>query len=420
MRYVKKSICLLLVIQLMSVCIFAAPYVEEFSAPLPSSYCSVNNLIPLEEPVAQTLHIGIIDDDSMFMLTPESTTGSVVIYATGAQSVRVGFYSSFGIYAAYSSESGGYSHIGSVLAGVSKRLRVDRTSQTMCIEDENQLYSMYYTDKFDYVLTPNNTAASGVVYYPYLGANIYVSQDNASYLPLPTRLVTYKTGSVLSTEGTTAYCELEAAVPAGYRYIKVEMNQPTHAYTDATFTGRLPTNQAFAVYLSRITLVGDAVRVLSDQPSSSTPSSSSQASSGSTENRSSRNRTSDTATSMQPETDIVIRDIDGIGYQLPSVGRQHQTEGVAQEIVTDEVLDAEIAVVNDTEPVMKNDVVYEMDSTMSGDKKTSASSIDYDITEIACLVIGAIGVAAITYMITMSRAGGKGQKQEESNKSDPD
>ena len=92
MRYVKKSICLLLVIQLMSVCIFAAPYVEEFSAPLPSSYCSVNNLIPLEEPVAQTLHIGIIDDDSVFMLTPESTTGSVVIYATGAQSVRVGFY----------------------------------------------------------------------------------------------------------------------------------------------------------------------------------------------------------------------------------------------------------------------------------------------------------------------------------------
>ncbi len=422
MRYVKRGICLLAVIQLMSVFVFAAPYVEEFSAPLPSTYCSVYNLIPLEDNVGRTLEIEQIDDDTMYMLTPESDKGGVIIYASGVQSVRVGFYSYYGIYAVYSAATGNYRQTSSVLSGITKRMRVDHTTQTMCVQDENQLYSMYYNDKppFGYVLSLNSHVNSGASYYPYLGANIYVSQDNVSYLPLGSRVVTYKTGSDISTDESTAYCELEAAVPAGYRYIKVEMNRPTQTYIDATFTERTPVNQAFAVYLSRITLGGDAVRVLSNQQSSSTPSSSSQASSSSTESRSSNSRTADTATSTQPENNIVVGDIDGFGYQLPSVPRQQQTEGVNQDVITNEVLDAETSVTNETDPVTKNGVVYEMDDAMNSEKKTAAPSTDNDIMEIVCLVIGAVGVASITYVITSSRVGGKGQRQEESNNSNTD
>ena len=423
MRYVKNGICLLAVVQLMNVFVFAAPYVEDFSAPLPSTYCSVYNLIPFEENVGRELEIEQIDDDTMYMLTPQSDEGGVIIYASGVQSVRVGFYSKFGIYAAYSEANGHYRQTRSVLSGITKRMRVDRATQTMCVQDENQLYSMYYHEKspiYDYVLSLNSHANPDTTYYPYLGANIYVSQDNISYLPLGSRLVTFKTGTALSTDTITAYCEQETVVPAGYRYIKVEMNRPTQTYIDATFTERTSTNQAFAVYLSRITLFGDAVRVLSNQQPSSTPSSSSQASSIGTESRSSNSRTTDTAASTQPENNIVVGDIDGFGYQLPSVRRQQQTEGANQDQITNEVLDAETSVTNDTEPVTKNGVVYEMDDAMNSERKTAAPSTDYDIMEIVCLVIGAVGVASITYVITSSRAGGKGKRLEESNNSNTD
>ncbi len=418
MRYAKIGICLLAMLPLLSVSLFAAPYVEDFSGPLPGEYCSVYNLIPLVDDVGKTLYIeGKIDDESMYRLTPESACGGVVIYTTGVQNVRVGFYSRYGIYAAYNAATNRYEYTHGVVSGRTKRMKFDHATQTMCVQDENMLYTMFYDSILSYLLVPNNNTALGEHYYPYFGANIYISQDNVSYLPVMSRPITYKTGADISTTETTVYCELEAAVPAGYRYIRVEMNRPTHTYMEASLTSRVSAEESFQVYLSRITLNGDTVKVLSDKSTSSNPPTSSQSPEKIASGRGeSEGRTGDYSASYQP--DVIIGDIDGIGYQQPGA-RQSSTQQPSAETIeqiSDEVLAAEI--VGDTEPgvTAKDEVVNDFNGTIAVESKTSSTPTGFNITEVICLIVGAIGVAAFTYSVTKRRTNSKEQMPAEGGK----
>lgn len=275
LKTTRRVICLVVMLLSLSVWVFAASYEEDFSDPLPSTYLSVYNLSPIED-IRKWADIGTMPDESAYQVNPSCYDGGVIIKASGVRSVRVGFYSRVGIYATYSSNDQTYTLSSSYITGLTKRVMFDRSNQMLCVQEQGKTHYMVFNESkslYQFIENANRTAKAEDL--AYLGANIYVSQDNITYLPINAQVVRNDYGKMLDTDSSTVYCEVEAAVPVGYQYIKIEMTQPLFLATDPSFNSVAPTGERFRTCISRITLNGDSVRIISGQESSSSSSTSS-------------------------------------------------------------------------------------------------------------------------------------------------
>ncbi len=411
----RQVVCLSIALLILRVNVFAAPYVEECSGIAAQDHRSVLNLEPVAGGIGRTLKLDVVPDDTAFAVASPYNTGSMVLHASGVQRVRVGFYSAFGIYAVYSSAGDTYCRSGAYVTGQTKRMTIDPAKNILCVQDDDKSYYLYLdSHSYEYSFVPVEQYTADPEKLIPFGANISVSHNNISYVPLQASLVNYRYGAELSTQReTNAYCELEAAIPEGYRYIKIELNQPGF-YVSNRGTGALgAVNAQFKTYLSRVTLDGDAVALHSLQETSSKPSSSAPpaTSSGIEEQGKSagekvRRRTEDTAASAADGTYYRVDDVDGIGRQIAHTAPPSEP----QADVSDEVLAAEIQGQESGQATAQEKAYDEKDAIITN----NGQSVQYtgqSIKEIICLIVGAVGVSAATYTaITLSRSGGKKER----------
>ncbi|MFA9380457.1 MAG: hypothetical protein ACERKO_05295, partial [Acetanaerobacterium sp.] len=324
----RRIICLPIVVWLLSVSVFAASFTEDFLYADQRDYLSFLNLQPFQDDINNRLAIGAAPDESILVLNNPTGDGEVLFCVSGAQHVRVAFYSKLGIYAEYLSETDTYKLSNTYINGRSKRILFDSDNRTLFVSDEEKLYYLTYDwVQYEYCFVPLGGQISAPAQPVHAWVNIYASSDNKTYKRLNAGVVRLLSGTQLGADpsvSSAAYCEVEADVPDGCRYLKVELNQPAKWIEDAGAGRFVPFEEQGESYLANATIWGDHFSlhsmVTADAPA---------AEEGGSETvwRTREDAGSSSAPYSEP---AVIGDSDGLGRAVPAVPRDGQSQSASR------------------------------------------------------------------------------------------
>ncbi len=326
MKNVERACCLLLIFCFLSIPLFAKEYGEDFNQPVGDGYTVIDNLTYVNN-IGAILSIDNPPDASGMVLSNRSETGSVVFKATGAQTVCVGFYATYGLFAQYSAVDDTYQFCEPAAGGRLLPMLYDAGAQSLCVQDGEKYYYLTYDSQTDALgfnrLDPAVVGAPARLSYAFV--NIYSSADGRAYTRITHSIVQLQSGETLNTLSGALYCKIVADLPAGSKYIKVEVNQPSRMVTGISPLQWSPFPIRYSAILANIYFSGEQL-VMGGGNDSSSPVSSrptdSDSSTGSNHSsrESGRENADDDATPPSANTPGYPNGSDAVGRGSPIYG----------------------------------------------------------------------------------------------------
>ncbi len=408
MKNVVRAYCLLLIFYLLSIPLFAAGHDEEFSQPVGNDYTLIDNLAYVNN-IGSILSIVNPPDVSGVALSNRTETGSVVFKAAGAQTIRVGFYAKYGLYANYSSGDDTYRFCEPAAGGRLLPVLYDAAAQSFYVQDGETRYYLAY-DYEVYALCfqrldPATVGEPAPLSYAFI--NIYASADGRAYTRVTHNIVQIQSGEALNTFSDALYCQIAADLPAGSKYIKVEINQPNRMITSVSPLQWSQMPSPYCAILANVHFTGEQLVMggtddtssspISSQPTDNSSSNSSNTGSSHSSRESGRDDEDDDAPSRLSDTADYPDGQDTIGlgsptYRAPAVPEQPVSESKE---ISDDVRQQTSA-----EPSIEgtqSDGVVNADSKRASTVQTASGSNDFEK-----VVIAGAGIATVlgmTYII---------------------
>lgn len=411
MKRLLRGLCLWAVSLLLSICVFAAPYTEHFTGPVSGAYFTVAGLQHCED-LGKKRNNDSLPDIDAYGLTPQEDRGSLLFRASGASGMRVGFYTTYGVFASYNQTDDLYRF--SPLGG--EPVFLDQQTSMLCLYRDRTPYPLSFNEtSFAYEFKKYDGADFGTQSLIPYGVNLFASADGKTYVRLSgmitDALVCDRPDS--NNNSLFSYYQIQAPVPDGYTYFKVELNRPIAVLYNNSPT---PVRDMYdsATYLASIELDGASVRLVAGESPSSKPDSDEQNPPAKEDVETDgdfrrRSRADDTAreelASAQPQFDGT-RDIDGTGRMVPNTP-QPNTAQPSPGVSAGDALQ---------EPGGEDGEFPTTNSVLSAEYASpttppSSNGADSEIKELVCLVIGAAGISALTYTLTAASRDGSPRKK---------
>lgn len=421
MKTLARICCLLYAISLLTIFISAKEYKEDFVQP-GSSYYTLMNLQKCGKDIDKLFSIGFVPDVSGFALQDCAAAGSAVFKVSGAQAVRVGYYTIYGPYVERSLQDGMYRFCNTATEGGKSKPFYDASSKGLCFQDAGKLLYLSYQSTGDIIFTELNKAITPET--PQLSnayLNVYCSEDGSIFRPVVTEIVRCLYGEQLQTVTSNVYCEAAAQITKGSRYVKIEINQPSRIVIDGSQW--ISRNPNVATLLANVNFTGE--KLIMGESKDTNPSSQASSSHPQTDSPSYGGSISTSVSS--PDKNLQVYDTGTSGQVIMAVGREEHTDKVVSSdpIITEENPAQTGSTVKATQStaVLSNHTSSSDEGKVTNTNNILQGNAAKDYSKVIIFVLGITIVLTITYIVKKaalnsrkSQQSPNAPKREEDNK----